>query len=188
MEYLEYWIKEGLSTITPADKENPEGFDLGEILNYDGMVLEFGCGIGRLARHFDPMFYVGVDINPKAIEKARERAQAHDFRVTDLTSPLPQCDVALLYTVCLHIPDDRLYEQLRRVTAAADKRVVIAEIMNPKFRRKTEGGDYTFANQREPMAYVDAMESLGWHLDGEKHKKYAHYKDEYLTILEFAHD
>lgn len=185
MEYLEYWMKEGLSTITPHDKENPEGFDLGELLKFDGNVLEVGCGTGRLARHFDPALYVGVDINPKAVEKARERAQAHDFRITDLTSPLPKADVALLYTVCLHIPDDMLHEQLRRVAAAAGKRVVIAEIMNPKHRRNPEFG-YTFANQREPMAYVDAMDVLGWKLDGERHKKYAHYRDEYLTVMEFV--
>ena len=47
-------------------------------------VLEVGCGYGRLCRAFVPQCYIGVDINPKAIEAARQKNPGYKF---DLINP-----------------------------------------------------------------------------------------------------
>lgn len=188
--YTEFWEKNGLDYITPPDNETPEGFDVGKTLKalIPFTVLEIGCGTGRIAQYFPPSEYVGIDINAAALEKARERCPRHSFILSTLESPLPVRDTALLYTVALHIPDDIIESQLARVSYAAPH-IVIAEIMNPKYREQRakglQPGEYDVSNQRSLGQYAEIMAGLGFRPAGLIVRPYAHYPGESMTFASF---
>jgi len=189
-DYLAYWQQHGLDTITPRGLDNPEGFDVGEVLGKvfepGQSVLEIGCGIGRIARHFDPALYIGVDINPSAVDAARQRLPAHDFRLIGLNDDLPASDAALLYTVCLHVPDNRIDTLLARA-AFGRQRVVIAEIMNKAYRAgRDDGACYDISNHRTIEEYEAIMGRVDMKLDKALQRDYAYYPGERITIGVFT--
>jgi len=173
MDYLDFWQQKGTKFITPSDKENPEGFDVQEVLNMliKGKLCEVGCGTGRIAKGF--IDYVGVDINPKALEIAREKYPHKDFRLTDLEEPYPEAGTTLFYTVCLHIPDDLIESQLKRVRS---DRIIIAEIMDRSYRKNEEG--YTWANNRDIEDYNKILGTPKTVVN----IPYEHYKDTNITF------
>lgn len=172
----EFWKREGLRHITPAGKENPEGWDVRPFLRElaRGSVLEIGCGYGRLCTAFEPDKYLGVDINPDAIVKARRRFPNYRFELLDGQS----ADTALLYTVLLHVSDDDLQEFVYDINA---DRVIVAEIMGRHWRRP--GNPPVF--NREPQEYVDAFASAGFQCVDTHGKSYAHYRGTCITFLIF---
>ncbi|MCP1832828.1 trans-aconitate 2-methyltransferase [Bradyrhizobium sp. USDA 4545] len=90
----EYWVSgAGLAAITPQGKAWPEGEGfpafLTSLVAADDLVMEFGCGIGRLAECFSAARYLGVDISTHAVERARLSHPDHRFAVIDATGPLP---------------------------------------------------------------------------------------------------
>lgn len=173
MDYLEFWQQKGTKFITPADKENPEGFDVKEILDMliIGKLCEAGCGTGRIAKWFDN--YIGVDINPKALEIARQKYPDKDFRLTNLKDPYPEADTTLFYTVCLHIPDNIIEEQLKR---ARSPRIIIAEIMDRAYRKKED--TYTWANNRNIEDYNNILGDPKIVVNA----PYEHYKNTNITF------
>ena len=44
-----------------------------------GRVLDFGCGVGELARFIDPPRYLGVDSDAASLAEARARRPSHTF-------------------------------------------------------------------------------------------------------------
>ena len=48
------------------------------------MVLDAGCGYGRMCKYFAPEDYVGVDFSPDFIKKAQDKFPAYAFRVENL--------------------------------------------------------------------------------------------------------
>lgn len=181
MDYIEFWKTKGHDYITPGDMENPEGFDVGAVLkdifkNKD--VLEVGCGRGRLSGFFDVDKYIGYDINEKSLEKALDRHQEHTFAYK-----LTECDNVLLYTVCLHMPDDQIDAEMKKICKGR-KKVVIAEIMDRKYRHSTKG-EYSLSNQRTLDDYVAIMEKLGFELSEAINRPYQHYKGANITFAIF---
>jgi SAM-dependent methyltransferase len=169
------WIERGLDNITPRGMASPEGWDVGAHLAGmvgDAYVLDYGCGVGRLSGHFPPLGYVGYDINPHALHRAREAHPAHKF--TDICPGA--AGVVLLYTVALHLPDD----ELARVFASVDaERWIIAEIMGRKWRSESSVPP---AYNREASEYVQMFP--GWRVDVQE-APYAYYPGAALTILDF---
>jgi len=158
----EFWAEEGLDHVIPnVGEEFPEGFDvfglLRQIVDSSKNVLEIGCGYGRLCRAFTPEKYTGVDVNPKAVEAARRHNPGYRFEHIAPAAPLPAADVALIYTVALHIPDEELARFLAPVCAAAPV-VVIGEIMDIRWRRA--GNPPVF--NRDPEQYVLEMANRGY--------------------------
>lgn len=179
MTPLEYWRSgAGLGNITPFGKTWPEGRDFGPWLAGfigQGKVLEFGCGIGRLARLFPAERYVGVDVCGRALDVARAALPSYDFR--DAREALPDADVTLAHTVLLHVPDDDLPAILARF---ASSRIVISEILGRRWRRagnppvfNREIGDYEAALPAHRLMRL-------------AHRLYPHYPDTFLTVMEFA--
>lgn len=99
-------------------------------------LLDFGCGFGRLARLFSPSQYVGVDVNPFAIKKARELQPGYQFEEWTGHGQLPAADMALLYAVLIHIPDEDLEFVLGNVVRSAGQ-VVIADRVNTRDEKPT---------------------------------------------------
>ncbi len=187
MKYLEYWEKNGLDYIVPPDTTDPEGFEIGEVLNrcITGKVLEVGCGTGRIARYLSENRYFGIDINPAAVAQAKAENPNHKFSLFHLENPLPKSTTVLFYTVCLHIPDDLIVQQLTRA-AASTKRIVIAEIMNPKYRETRDPEqEYNLNNHRSLEEYEAIMKDLGFVLRVAHKRPYAHYEGEEMTFAVF---
>lgn len=172
----EFWKLEGLSHITPGGQENPEGWDVWTYLSglARGSVVEIGCGMGRLCRAFPPTRYLGTDINPAALERARETYPAYSF------APYvgQRGDTALLYTVLLHIDDDAMPAFVSGVQA---ERVIVAEIMGRHWRR--EGALPAF--NREADEYVAAFDAYGFACVSREEKPYMYYEGTSITFLVF---
>jgi SAM-dependent methyltransferase len=107
-----------------------------------GNVFELGCGYGRLAPAFEPGQYVGMDINPTALEVARRECPEHTF-----VDEWVEADTILAYTVLLHVPDDDIEAMVDAMKAYP--RIVIGEIMELRWRRA--GNPPAF--NREPDEY-----------------------------------
>lgn len=111
-------------------------------------VCEVGCGDGRIALFFHPLYYVGVDINPVAVNQAKKRCPWHRFQVVAYDDPYPAADVYLFWTVLLHVPDDLLPSVFARCTG----RVVAVEYMDPKYRKPGADFQRSFATYAEVAA------------------------------------
>ncbi len=180
----EYWTSgRGLGHITPRGKAWPEGETfagfLADLLAGE-RVIEFGCGIGRLAGCFPASRYIGLDICPQALALARHRFGGHRFELISRDDPLPEGDAILAHTVLLHIPDDELPGTVRRFSAP---RVIVSEILGRRWRR---AGDPPVFN-REEADYTAVFADAGYALTQRIMRPYPHYRDTDLTILEFRH-
>lgn len=109
----------------PVDPALSALVDLVEIHHATGPILEVGCGTGRtheaLMRRLAlrPHGYVGVDVIPAMVERARARNPGADFRDGDLFD-LPFADDAFGSVVCTdvlqHLPEiDRPVAEMLRV-------------------------------------------------------------------------
>ena len=88
-------------------------------LNQVRRVLDVGCGPGTNTAHFHHTDYLGVDINPDYIEKARKK-HGKQFLVADVTKMMPDpdnsFDFVLANSFFHHISDE---EALRILNAIA---------------------------------------------------------------------
>lgn len=104
----------------------------------DARVLDFGCGIGRVALALAPHVadVVGVDISPAMVAQARERAVGlanARFRATDGgTLPLPDASVDLVLAI-------DSFPYLVRAGVLAPQLAELARVLRP-------GGDLTVFN------------------------------------------
>lgn len=131
---VDFWINnKNLSHLTPPGDRSPE-VDLEGALKkaIKGSVLEFGCGDGRLSGYFSKNKYIGYDINPKAVERAKENNPGYKY-INLLEEFKKPKDTVLAYTVLLHIPDDEIQEVIELFKRF--KKVVIGEITGRKWRR-----------------------------------------------------
>ncbi len=108
----------------PVDPALSDLVDLVEIHHREGPILEVGCGTGRtyeaLMRRLvlRPHGYVGVDVTPAMLERARRRYPGVDFREGDahrLGFPDRSFGSVVCTDVLQHLPDLRrpLGEMLR---------------------------------------------------------------------------
>ena len=94
-----------------------------------GAVLDFGCGCGRVMRHWRDLrgpAMVGTDYNPYLIEWCRAHLPFASFEVNELEPPLRHPDGAFdlvySYSVFTHLPEELQrpwIEELFRVTRPA---------------------------------------------------------------------
>ena len=122
-----------------------------------GFVCEVGCGTGRCSDAFEPDGYVGIDINPEAIEIAKTEKPKHAFKVIRWHDEYPDADTYLFHTCLMHVPDDLLDSVLLR----AKPRVVIFESMMLEYSNPEE-----FNFQRTRDAYKSALQRCGFDMVG----------------------
>ncbi|MFC1453460.1 class I SAM-dependent methyltransferase [Verrucomicrobiota bacterium] len=183
-DYVDFWIRNAMQDITPPGTEHPAGWDevdfIGRVcgmLPYN-TVCEFGCGYGRLCAAFGPGSYTGLDVNPKAIERAGAEHPEYNFRTIAYDDPLPECDLCLAYTVLLHVADEYVGEVVSRIRAGA-RQVVVAEILGRHWRRPSRVPVFN----REKEEYVDLFSGYG--LEIELARPYRRYPDTMITFLYF---
>lgn len=177
----EYWRSgAGLGNITPAGKAWPEGEGFPEALLAligDGSpVLEFGCGVGRLAGLFEVEDYIGIDIAPPALAVARQALPGHRFEL--LADALPSAAVTFAHTVLLHIPDDALAGTMALFTSP---RVIVSEILGRHWRRS--GNPPVFNRE---MSDYEAAFAPRYRLSEVMLHPYPHYRNTDLSIMEFV--
>ncbi len=83
-----------------------------DALEHAQTILELGCGTGndaaRLAAHGHRV--TATDLSPEAITQAKSKYDNIDFRVLDMTGPLPFADAsfdAVMSNVAVHAFDDQ---------------------------------------------------------------------------------
>jgi SAM-dependent methyltransferase len=89
-------------------------------------VLDFGCGTGRLIRHFRSiggLMLAGCDLNLQMVDWCRSNLGGIEFKKNDIEPPLPYADAAFdlvySYSVFTHIParlQPSWAEEMNRVT------------------------------------------------------------------------
>jgi SAM-dependent methyltransferase len=93
-------------------------------LNRSTPLLDFGCGCGRVTRHFAPLGPAvhGTDLNPALVAWCRRHLSFGRFDVNGLGPPLPfpdgQFALAYALSVFTHLPEslqDAWMQELRRV-------------------------------------------------------------------------
>lgn len=88
-------------------------------------VLDCGCGTGIFARCFPQHCYVGIDLSPEYIQRARERHSAHRFQVMDASSlqfPGDSFEAVIVAGVIHHMDSSlakRVLSEIRRVLKPA---------------------------------------------------------------------
>lgn len=184
-EIVNFWKKTPLGDIIP-DRNGAEYPDGEAILDElvkrvgPGRVTEFGCGRGRLSPFFDPERYIGVDISPVAVKKAKQDHPEHKFQVIKVNQGLPKADTVFAYTVLHHIPDDMLQDAIERLCDAAD-RVVVAEVMDSRFRHQKMPP----CLNRELSEYEYLFGLCGFQNTWSRRMKYAAYSDRLMTMVVF---
>jgi SAM-dependent methyltransferase len=123
----EFWASgQGLEyTLHPGDF--PEGdqfrhFYTDRLFGQD--VVDFGCGLGRMAELFSKRHYIGVDICPRAIAGAKAKMHGYEFHEIALGEKLEWGFTLFAHHVMVHIPDDHLPGVIASFT---HKRVIITE-------------------------------------------------------------
>jgi SAM-dependent methyltransferase len=114
---LEFWNRAaGTREFThPLDRER-----LTRLLPRDAVILDYGCGQGRLTQELIELGYInvlGLDSSAEMIRIARERVPDAGFAETD-GEPLPcgdsSVDAVLLFAVLTCIPADEAQQNLLR--------------------------------------------------------------------------
>jgi len=141
-----------------------------------GKVCEIGCGTGRVAKLFHPKSYIGLDINPMALEVAERHNPKHSFDLIMWESLYPGATTYLFFTVMLHIPDSELWGIVRKL----DNRVVIVEAMGRWIRDYGKGNNY----QRDPEEYRKVFSRIGMKEKSLSHCHQYHFPY-YLDIMVF---
>jgi ubiquinone/menaquinone biosynthesis C-methylase UbiE len=90
----------------------------------DGVVLDLGCGDGRLTLELRGRGVVGADVSRVALDRARRRLQEHDVELVELTpgAVMPfddgAFDLVLVAETVEHVVDvQALLKEAHRVTA-----------------------------------------------------------------------
>jgi SAM-dependent methyltransferase len=175
---FDYWADgHGLGNITPPGNPWPEGekFKLYYPDLFFGQdVIEFGCGVGRLAPFFSKKRYVGIDICASAITQARMHNRGYEFYYDNGEGPItvrPERveHVAFAHNVMMHIPDEALPGTIGRFV---QKRIIISEVLGRNWRRE---GDPPVFN-REIEEYERAGRAVGYRLHSVKFKPGENYR------------
>jgi len=133
-------------------------------------VLDLGCGPGELLPYLGDVRYVGVDLSPAYIARAKERyGDLAEFRVGDVTAldaGLAGFDVAIAFGVLHHL-DDRgaveLFSAARRAVVPGGRIVTVdptrvaRQSRTARFVIDRDRGEHV----REPQGYASlAAESF----------------------------
>jgi predicted TPR repeat methyltransferase len=85
-----------------------------------GALLDWGCGCGRVLRHWSslpPRRVAGCDINLKMVEWCARNLPFADVAVTQLTPPVPyddsSFDLVYAFSVFTHLPEDLQHKWMR---------------------------------------------------------------------------
>ncbi len=181
LDYKKFWINDDLQNIIPLNwGKYPEGFNPGEVISKEilkdipyNTIVDFGCGYGRLSENFNPKKYIGIDLNSKALEKAKENNPEYNYLEINIDSEYPKCDIVFAYTVFLHNDDKTLKSILCRLKNTNCKYIMIADIMSKNWPENIIPPTY----HRSVEEYNTLMSDIGFSLILEKRYPYKRYAE-----------
>lgn len=185
-DLVEFWCADQLKNITPPSSPSPAGYDEAEFLKKlvtilpAAKVVEIGCGFGRLAVAFAPEVYLGLDVNPEAVNQARRNHPNYRFEIVDFHADYPSAELYLAYTVFLHIDDQNL-QQFNRRLATVCQNLLIVEVLDPVFRKRPSAVP-NFVRSRAD--YEKIFTSFDFIF--EVRKPYRHYPGRDISYLVFV--
>jgi SAM-dependent methyltransferase len=185
-EIIKFWQKEGTKHLIPSTGEQfPEGWDvrpyLESLFPQKGKIIEVGCGNGRLSLSFDFARYLGLDVNPTAIEEAQKLYPQYTFKFIQPHEQLPFSEFKFVYTVLLHVSDEAIEGMVNSLVESSSE-VLVAEIMGRKWRRA--GNPPVF--NREVDEYIQLFEAYGCKVIHQEERPYKRYKNTNITFIKFA--
>ena len=100
-----------------------------------GRVLDVGCGIGRIAKWFEPKSYLGFDFVTEFIDIAKKENPKHGFVVLDLREKLPfkkhEFNWAILVSVA-GVMENALEDWNKKELLRCCENILILEYTNPE--------------------------------------------------------
>jgi SAM-dependent methyltransferase len=173
VDSLKFWQQRWDRHIVPhTSTKYPEGEDnIANLLHAvdDSSVREIGCGYGRLANLFDTQKYIGYDISPGVLEKARRENPTYTFIDWNFTE-IPFCETTLLYVVMLHVDDDDLLPYCKLISNT--NRIIIGDLMIKGWEH-LNAQPLCFA--REPIDYINIFRNHGFTKSDIKQAMHPHY-------------
>lgn len=152
----------------------PEGFDVREEVKEiikdlpHSHVIDYGCGSGRLCETFKPEAYLGVDIDPHAIEEAKKKFSSYSFQVVP-EGPMG-ADLYFAYSVFNYLNDRQLHEALKNIRC---KWLVVGELLGKEWKEH----DLPKLHHRDLQDYVKLMRTHDLILQRHVKKPYKKYAD-----------
>ena len=93
----------------------------------EGTLLDLGCGLAHLADYLDERgstaTYIGADLLPAMVDRARDRRPELDLRVLAPGAPLPDCDVAVASGIFATAAPEVLRHTVTAMWAAARRAI-----------------------------------------------------------------
>ncbi len=153
-------------------------------------VLEIGCGQGAGARIiydlFSPQQYVGIDLDPRMIQRARKKARALP-NATFLTGDVSNLefadatfDLVVDFGIVHHVPNwrDALAEVHR--TLRADGEFLFEDLSLETWERGIgipfkRISDHPYDQMFRKQEFVDELEALGFHVETHENSPFSFY-------------
>jgi SAM-dependent methyltransferase len=185
LSVLEYWSSGRGLEATRGKNDFPEGdafkrYFTDTLFGQD--LVDFGCGLGRMAELFSKRRYIGVDICQRAISKALETMPGYEFHlIVPDGSPIEWGYALLANHVLVHVPDEQLSETIGRFT---QRRVLVCEHTLDNLRKaglEAQIGD--MATVRQVEAYDRAFTPHGYTLHRIQYQKWGKMPEH--TVMEF---
>jgi SAM-dependent methyltransferase len=140
----------------------------GQLLAADGAVLDIGCAEGTMYKYLSPTQknkYVGVDLAPTAIEKAKKSNPDGHFVTASAKDYVPDktFDLIVFNDVMMFLKPDETVSRYRNYLKKGGY-MVIAMFYQPD-RNNNYDIDASFNAARQQMRLFDSMKVLGyvWH-------------------------
>lgn len=129
-----------------------------------GRIIDAGCLDGHYIRRLRQLGYtgeyVGLDVTPSFIARAKMLSPGENFMVADVRERFPLCgDTAMLANVLMHL--DRPKDALEHLCEAASREVLISTYSSEAGAIEVDDG---FLNRWYKRDEVVGMMPLGWRL------------------------
>ena len=113
-------------------------------------VIDYGCGVGRLASSFGIDQYRGVDINRDRVQTARIGNAGYTFDAIDGHRDLrgSDCGSLIVDNVLIHVPDDEIEDMIETFCLCARAIVQCEHFGRKRWRRGRYG------HQRDKEEYL----------------------------------
>lgn len=97
-------------------------------------VLDVGCGDGAATQGIPIARYVGIDLSPTAVERARLGRPDGEFRAGTLSDNYADADLTLCLDVLIHQSAAKTYEDLVRTLCSGSGAVLLSGLQRPPGR------------------------------------------------------
>jgi len=152
------------------------------VVPVNGKVLEIGCGSGRgtqlIQEHFLPSATVGIDLDPKMIEIAKQKTNKveADFQVADVMNlpfEINTFDAVFDFGIIHHVPNwKKAIEQIVRVTKSGGLLVLedlsIETFKSPVGMLARTFLDHPYGQMFKQSEFVQQLEKCGTEILAEK--------------------